>query len=94
MTTSESPPAAKLPIRGATGWPLTFVWYGDHWTRDWADFWSGASHVGDPAAAAREEGAAMTHLVRDWMVAMGALWTFPVSAWLAASPKAKPRTKP
>jgi hypothetical protein len=65
---------------------MTFVWLGDHWSRDWAKFWTGASQVDDPVGAAQAEGGAMLSLTRDWLVAMGALWTLPISAWIAAQP--------
>jgi hypothetical protein len=63
---------------------MTFVWLGDHLTQDWMRMWSGAARVSDPLGAAQAEGQAAGSLTRDWIVAMGALWTLPISAWLAA----------
>ena len=85
---SKSPVESKtLPVATPAPWPMTLVWLGDHWTQDWMRLWSGAARVGDPVGAAQIEGAAAYDLARDWMVAMGALWTLPISAWLAAKPQ-------
>jgi hypothetical protein len=75
---------ARSPIAAPASWPMTFVWLGDHWTQDWMRLWSGAARIGDPVGAAQTEGLAASSLARDWIVAMGALWTLPISAWLAA----------
>lgn len=72
------------PVAAPASWPMTFVWLGDHWTQDWLRLWGGAARIGDPIGAAETERSAALSLARDWMVAMGALWTLPVSAWLAS----------
>lgn len=89
----KSPIESQTPsIASPAPWPMTFVWLGDHWARDWLQFWAGAARIDNPAQSAEAEGAAIFNLARDWTVAMGALWTLPVSAWLAArSPSADDR---
>lgn len=76
--------APTAPIPGATPWPLTLVWLGDHWSQDWTRFWTGAQKFDDPAGAALTEGEAAARAAREWWVAMGALWTYPMSVWLAS----------
>lgn len=76
--------APRAPIVGATPWPLTFVWLGDHWSQDLARFWTGAQRFDDPAGAALTEGEAAARAVREFWVAMGAMWTYPMSLWLAS----------
>lgn len=83
MPKSSVEPEAP-PVAAPASWPMTFVWLGDHWAQDWMRFWSGAARIGDPVGAVQTEGQAAGSLARDWIVAMGALWTLPISAWLAA----------
>lgn len=80
---SKSP--SETPAVGVAAWPMTFVWLGDHWTKDWMRFWTGGTHLDRPAEALREEGEAVSSLGRDWLTAMGALWSFPMTAWLAST---------
>ena len=84
MSDTASPQTSASPTPGVTGWPLTMVWWGDHWNRDWMEFWTGAGRIDDPARSLSEEGQAITHLMRDYASAVAAFWTFPLAAWLEA----------
>jgi hypothetical protein len=84
---NDLPVATTLPpasTAGATPWGLTFVWLGDHWARDWARMLHGSTQFDSPMSMASEEGEAASSLMRDWWVAMGAMWSYPMSIWLSS----------
>lgn len=76
-------------------WPLPIVWWGDHWTRDWAGFWSRIATFSDPAEIPQAEAGLGWSLFQDTLEAWATCAQIPLRVMSAfVDPTAPPPIEP
>jgi hypothetical protein len=73
-------PAEAVPVDPpfADAWSFPWLWWADHWSRDYANFWRRVATANDPVDAANAEGQLSADLVRDGLTAWVDLWSLPL----------------
>jgi hypothetical protein len=62
----------------ADAWSFPWLWWADHWSRDYAKFWGRVATANDPVDAANAEGQLNADLVRDGLTAWVDLCSLPL----------------
>lgn len=73
-------PIESLPAEPpfADAWSFPWLWWADHWSKDYAKFWGRVATVNDPVDAANAEGQLGADLSRDALTAWVDLCSLPL----------------